>query len=102
MEKVLTDSNFQDETTSGLVLVDFWAAWCAPCRMLGPIIEEIADEVEGVTVGKLNVDENPQIAGKFQIMSIPTVMLFKDGEPVETMIGLRPKDAYLQVIEAHK
>lgn len=102
MEKVLTDSNFKDEIGTGLVLVDFWAPWCAPCRMLGPIIEEVAGEVEGVTVGKLNVDENPMIAGQFQIMSIPTVMLFKDGEPVETMIGLRPKDAYLQTIEAHK
>ncbi|MDD3474604.1 MAG: thioredoxin [Candidatus Dojkabacteria bacterium] len=102
MEKVLTDSNFKDEIASGLVLVDFWAPWCAPCRMLGPIIEEVAGEVDGVTVGKLNVDENPMVASQFQIMSIPTVMLFKDGEPVETMIGLRPKDAYLQAIEAHK
>lgn len=102
MEKVLTDSNFKDEIASGLVLVDFWAPWCAPCRMLGPVIEEVANEVEGVTVGKLNVDENPMVAGQFQIMSIPTVMLFKDGQPVETLIGLRPKEAYLQAIEAHK
>jgi len=102
MEKILTDSNFKDEIASGLVLVDFWAPWCAPCRMLGPIIEEVANEVEGVTVGKLNVDENPMVAGQFQIMSIPTVMLFKDGKAVETIVGLRPKDAYLQAVEAHK
>lgn len=102
MEKVLTDSNFKDEISSGLVLVDFWAPWCAPCRMLGPIIEEVAGEVEGVTVGKLNVDENPQTAQEYKIMSIPNVILFKDGEPVETLVGLRPKEAYLEAIENHK
>jgi len=102
MEKVLTDTNFKDEISSGLVLVDFWAPWCGPCRMLGPIIEEIAEEVEGVTIGKLNVDENPQTAQEYQIMSIPNVILFKDGEPVETLIGLRPKEAYLEAIESHK
>lgn len=102
METVLTDSNFKDEVSSGLMLVDFWAPWCAPCRMLGPIIKEVAEEVEGVKVGKLNVDENPQTAQEYKIMSIPAVMLFKDGEVVETLIGLRPKEAYLEAIEAHK
>jgi len=102
METILTDSNFKEEISSGLVLVDFWAPWCGPCRMLGPIIEEVAKEVEGIKVGKLNVDENPQTAQKFQIMSIPAVMLFKDGEVVETLIGLRPKEAYLEAIESHK
>jgi thioredoxin 1 len=70
--------------------------------MLGPIIEEVAGEVEGVTIGKLNVDENPQTAQEYQIMSIPNVILFKDGEPVETLIGLRPKEAYLEAVENHK
>ena len=102
METVLTDSNFKDEISSGLVLVDFWAPWCGPCRMLGPIIEEVAEEIEEVKVGKLNVDENPQTAQEFQIMSIPAIMLFKDGKVVETLIGLRPKEAYLEAIEAHK
>ena len=102
MEVVLTDSNFKDEVSSGLVLVDFWAPWCGPCRMLGPIIEEVAEEVKDVKIGKLNVDENPQTAGEFQIMSIPAVMLFQDGEVVETLIGLRPKEAYLEAIEANK
>ncbi|MCK9415129.1 MAG: thioredoxin [Candidatus Dojkabacteria bacterium] len=102
MEKVLTDSNFNDEISTGLVLVDFWAPWCGPCRMLAPIIEEVAQEVEGVSIGKLNVDENPQMAQQFQVMSIPMVVLFKDGEPVETLIGLRSKEAYLEAIENHK
>ncbi len=101
MNTVLTDANFKDEVASGLVLVDFWAPWCGPCRMLSPIIEEVAGEVDGVKVGKLNVDENPQVASQFQIMSIPTVMLFKDGELVETMIGLRPKEAYVEVIKKY-
>lgn len=102
MEITLTDSNFKEEISSGLVLVDFWAPWCGPCRMVAPIIEEVANESDGVKVGKLNVDENPQIAGEYQIMSIPTVMLFKDGEVVETLVGLRPKDAYLEAINRNK
>jgi thioredoxin 1 len=102
MEKQLTDSNFEDETKSGLVLVDFWAPWCGPCVMLSPTIEEIANERDDVTIGKLNVDENPQVAGKFGIMSIPTVILFKDGQPIETMIGFRAKEAYTEIIDSHK
>ena len=100
-EVILTDANFQEETSSGLTLVDFWAPWCGPCRMLGPIIEEIAEEVD-IKVGKLNVDENPQISATFGIMSIPTVILLKDGKLVETLIGVRPKDDYLEVIENNK
>jgi thioredoxin 1 len=102
MEKILTDSNFKDEIVEGLVLVDFWAPWCAPCRMLGPILEEVSKELDDITIGKLNVDENPQTAQEFQVMSIPLVILFKDGEAVESMIGLRPKEAYLEAIEKHK
>ena len=102
METILTDSNFKEETASGLILVDFWAPWCAPCIMLGPIIEEVADKVKDIRIGKLNVDENPRIASQFQVMSIPAVMLFKDGKLVETLIGLRPKENYLEVIEKYK
>ena len=101
METILTDSNFKEETASGLILVDFWAPWCGPCRMLGPIIAEVATEVKDVKIGKLNVDENPKIAQAFQIMSIPAVILFKDGEVVKTLIGLRPKEDYLKVIEEY-
>jgi thioredoxin 1 len=102
MEKVLTDSNFKEEISEGLVLVDFWAPWCAPCRMLGPIIEEVAKEVDGVTIGKLNVDEQQSTAREYKVMSIPTVILFKDGEAVESIVGLRAKEVYLDIIQKYK
>jgi thioredoxin 1 len=99
-----TDDTFQSDVldADGLVMVDFWAEWCGPCRMLTPLIEELGEEMKDkVKVGKLNVDENPQIAAKFQIMSIPTVILFKDGEPVEGYIGVQPKDVYVDGINKH-
>ena len=102
MEVHVTDKDFQKEVLDykGLVLVDFWAPWCAPCRMVGPIIEEIAQEKKDkVKVCKMNVDENVEFPQKYGIMSIPTILLFKDGEIVESMIGLQPKDAFLVAIE---
>jgi thioredoxin 1 len=93
----VSDNNFEDEVLNaeGVVLVDFWASWCMPCQMLGPVIEELAEEMgDKVKVRKLNVDENKKTAGKYQVMSIPTVMIFKDGEAEKTMVGVQPKQAY--------
>ena len=92
--KTLTDANFDSELAGATLpmLVDFWAPWCGPCRMVGPVVEELAgDHADKVVVGKVNVDENPAIASKFGIMSIPTIILFKDGEAAKKVIGARPK-----------
>ena len=84
----LTDANFDNQIAKGLTLVDFWAEWCPPCRAVAPTIEKLGDEFDGqVTVAKVDVDANQQTAMKFRVMSIPTVILFKDGEPVELMVG---------------
>ncbi len=98
----LTDDTFVDTAKEGLVLVHFWAPWCGPCRMVSPVIEELSrDYADKVKVGKLNVDDNPQTAMKFRVMSIPTVMLFKDGQPVETIVGAMPKSAYQARLDKH-
>jgi thioredoxin 1 len=98
----MTDDNFTNEAGDGLVLVDFWAPWCGPCQMVSPVIEELADDYQGqIKVGKLNVDDNQRTAMSFRVMSIPTVILFKDGQPVETMVGAMPKSAYQARLEKH-
>ncbi|MEZ5124786.1 MAG: thioredoxin [Thermoleophilia bacterium] len=98
--KTLTDATFDADVAQGDVIVDFWAPWCGPCRMVGPIIDEIADTYpDKVTVGKLNVDENPATAGKYGVMSIPTIILFRDGQPAKKVIGARPKADFIREFE---
>ena len=100
--KVFTDSNFDTETKQGVVLVDFWAEWCGPCRRLEPTVDALASEFDGrATVAKLNVDENPNVPGRFMIRGIPTLLLFKDGTLAETVVGLAAKEDLDRIIEKH-
>ena len=97
----LTEQNFAQEVLQSdkPVLVDFWASWCGPCRMVSPIVDEIAEELDGkVKVGKVNVDEQRELAGEYGIMSIPTLMVVKNGEIVNTAVGVRPKKAILSML----
>ena len=93
------EQNFENEVAQGKTLVDFYADWCGPCQMLSPIIEEIASECDDVKVGKLNIDDARDIAIRYGVQSIPTLILFKDGEPVKTLVGYRPKDAILDILD---
>ena len=102
--QILTDGDFDQTvlTSPSTVLVDFWAEWCAPCRRLAPTVEELAAEFDGrLTVGKLNVDDNPNTAGRFNIRGITTLLLFKGGQVVESVVGLTGKDQLKQLIERH-
>ena len=91
----LNSSNFEETIKSGVTLVDFWAPWCGPCRMIAPVIEELAEAFEGkANIGKVNTDEEQDLAIKFGIRSIPTLLIFKDGEVVEQMVGASSKQAY--------
>ena len=101
---VITDANFEDEVIQSdlPVLVDFWAEWCGPCKMIAPVLDEIASELNGkITLGKLDVDENQSTAMAFGVMSIPTLMLFKDGQQVETIVGFQQKAQLLGKIQSH-
>lgn len=100
MEMTITAQNFEKEVLKSekLVLIDFWATWCGPCMRQGPIVEELA--AEGYTVGKVNVDEEPGLAQQFQVMSIPTLIIFKDGKEAKRLVGLTPKDTLKALMDA--
>lgn len=99
----VTDQTFATEIKEGLVLVDFWAPWCGPCKMIAPVLEEIDGEIgDRVRIIKLNVDENPETTRAFGVMSIPTMMFFKDGVAVDKVIGYQPKEALVELISKHE
>ena len=96
----ITSENFESEVlhSDKPVLLDFWATWCGPCRMLSPIVDEVAEERSDIKVGKVNVDEQPELAGQFDVMSIPTLLVFENGKLVNRAVGARPKSGVLSLL----
>ncbi|HBK5754905.1 TPA: thioredoxin [Enterococcus faecium] len=103
MSQVITDKTFNEETDKGLVLIDFWATWCGPCRMQAPILDQLKQEYdeEEFRIAKMDVDENPETPQQFGIMSIPTLMLKKDGQVVEKAVGVHSKEQLRQMIDQY-
>jgi thioredoxin 1 len=99
----VTDDTFKSEVEgAGTVLVDFWAPWCGPCKMIAPVLEELDQELNAVKIAKVNVDENPESPSRFGVMSIPTLIVFKDGQPVDKVVGFQSKDALKNVLSRHQ
>ncbi|WP_340112689.1 thioredoxin [Maribellus mangrovi] len=98
--KVLNNKNFKAATKRGVVLIDFWAAWCGPCKIIAPTLNEIADTRDDFKVGKINVDHNQQVAKKFKVMNIPTLLILKDGKEAGRIVGVKTKRAILKEVEA--
>lgn len=103
--KQITNNNFEQEVIQSdkLVVVDFWATWCGPCRAIGPVIDELADQYNGsVVIGKVNVDEESELSRRYNVMSIPTIMLFKNGEVINKVVGLHSKEDLIEIIDSNK
>lgn len=99
---ILSDANFSETVKDGVSLVDFWAEWCAPCRVQGPVIDEVAEEIGyKAKICKMDIDHNQKTAKKFGIQSIPTILVFKDGKPVEKLVGVKSKRALMNALNAH-
>ncbi|MHA0856703.1 thioredoxin [Paenibacillus sp. CMAA1364] len=100
----VSDQSFSTEVEgTGMVLVDFWAPWCGPCKMIAPILDELSTDLgDSVKIAKVNVDDNPETASRFGVMSIPTLIFFKDGQPVDKVVGLNSKDALKSMISKHQ
>lgn len=98
--KQISDATFNNEIEAGIVLVDFWAPWCGPCKIIAPILDELSAEIgDTAKIVKINVDDNPESASKYNVMSIPTLLVFKDGQLVDQMVGVQPKEKLKAVIE---
>lgn len=99
----VSDNSFKTEVEGeGTVLVDFWAPWCGPCKMIAPVLEELDKEIESLKIAKVNVDDNPESAARFGVMSIPTLIVFKDGQPVDKVVGFQSKEALKNVVARHQ
>lgn len=102
MAKIVNTEGFKEEIKNGVTLVDFFATWCGPCKMLAPVLEELSVEMEGkAKIIKVDIDQNPKLADEFRISSVPTMMIFKDGKQEDMMVGFLPKDRIKQTVETH-